>query len=241
MPKLSLIEAEAEHLVGRLPEQNRIALQQALIDLCAAHWREMRGPQPALPLAYALWSVTPPRGDLFADLYAARDPRLDQVLRGLKPAQGMALLVLAEIARGDAEGARFAHEPMMLFGSAETGGRYAQRIATALRNPVRTPPLSRHAAPLWKALAITATQTGRCDLQAMIAVIRLLADEPDTPEQTADAALTRLRHALNDLGVRFLGIDENRMHFEQHGHAHKPASIKELSDILLEIRQLRLA
>src|SRR5512139_863462 len=111
MPKLSLIESEAARLVRRVPETSRRALQQALIDLCEAHWLELRGPEPATPLAHALWSVAPPCADLLADLVAAGDGRLLGLL-GTKAAQGFALLVLAEIERGNAEGIRLAHEPM---------------------------------------------------------------------------------------------------------------------------------
>jgi len=50
MPKLSLIESEAARLVGHMPEAKRRARQQALIDLCEAHWLDIldiRGAEPA--------------------------------------------------------------------------------------------------------------------------------------------------------------------------------------------------
>ncbi len=243
MPKLSLIVTEAELLIGYLPEPKRRALQQVLADLCETRWRELRGPEPATVLAHALWSVTPPLADLFAEIYAAGDPRLDHVLQGHKPAWGLALLVLEEIVRGDAEGARLAHEPMMVFESAEAAMRYAERIAAALRGQLEALPLHRHTSqpPLWKALAVVAAHTGRCDLKAISEVIRLLAAAPAPAGQPSDEALERLRNALHDLGVRFLGIDKNQIRYEQHGHAHKPVSIKQLGDALIEIRQTQLA
>ncbi len=242
MPKLSLIVSEAERLIGRLPEPKQRALQQALTDLCQARWREMRGPEPATALAHALWSVTPPLADLFADLYAASDPRLDHVLQGHKPALGLALLALAEIWRGDAEGARLAHEPMMVFESAEAGAHYAGRIAAALRGQLEALPVHRHAShpPLWKALAVIAAHTGRCDLKAIIQVIGLLVAAPSPLGQPSDEALERLRNELRDLGIRFLGIDDDHIRYEQHDHEHKPASVRQLGDILIEIRQARL-
>lgn len=242
MPKLSLIVTEAERLIGRLPEPKQRALQQALTDLCEARWREMRGPEPSTTLAHALWSVAPPLADLFADLYAASDPRLDHVLQGHKPALGLALLTLAEIERGDAEGARLAHETMMVFESAEAGAHYAERIAAALRGQLEELPVHRHASrpPLWKSLAVIAAHTGRCDLKAIIQVIRLLAAAPPPSGQPADEALERLRNELCDLGIRFLGIDDHHIRYEQHEHERKPASVRQLGDILIEIRQARL-
>lgn len=168
MPKLSLIESEAARLVGRMPETRRRALQQALLELCDAHWLDIRGPEPATPLAHALWSVAPPRADLLADLVAVGDGR-PQALLGPNPAQGFALLVLAEIERGNAEGIRVAHDPMMLFDSPAAGARYAEGVAAALRSggaaPHRHPHDSKPA--LSKAMSCIAAQTGRCDLAAL--------------------------------------------------------------------------
>lgn len=243
MPKLSLIVSEAELLIGRLPEPKRCALQQALADLCETRWRELRGPEPATVLAQTLWSATPPLADLFAEMYAAGDPRLDRVLQGHKPALGLALLVLEEIGRGDAEGARLAHEPMMIFESTAAAAHYAERIAAALHGQLEALPVHRHTAqpPLWKALAVVTAHTGRSDLKATTEVIRLLAAGPAPSGQPSDEALEQLRSALRDLGVRFLGIDGNQIRYEQHGKAHKPVSVKQLGDALIEIRQAQLA
>lgn len=237
MPKLSLIESEAARLVGRMPEARRRLLQQALLDLCDAHWLEIRGPQPATPLAHALWSVAPPRADLLADLVAAGDGR-PQALLGSKPAQGFALLVLAEIERGNAEEIRIAHDPMMLFDSPAAGARYAEGVAAALRGGGTA--LHRHphdAKPaLWKALACIAAHTGRCDLAAVRGVIGVLAQGP-AANQPVDVELEALRRTLAETGVRFLGIDDGHVHFTVHGHAHPPASARQIAEMLGEIRQ----
>lgn len=235
MPKLSLIESEAARLVGRMPETRRRALQQALLDLCDAHWLDIRGPEPATPLAHALWSVAPPRADLLADLYAAGDGR-PQALLGPKAAQGFALLVLAEIERGNAEGIRLTHDPMMLFDSPAAGARYAEGVAAALRGGAALrwrPPDSKPA--LWKALACIAAQTGRCDLAAVMGVIGVLASRP-AADQPVDAELEALRSTLEETGVHFLGIDDGHVHLTVHGHAHQPASAKQIAEMLGEIR-----
>ncbi len=237
MPKLSLIESEAARFVGRMPEAERRTLQQALIDLCEARWLEIRGPEPATSLAHALWSVTPPLADLLADLHAAGDERLDEVLRGRQVAQGFALLVMAEIERGNAEGVRLAHEPMMLFDSPAAGTRYAEDVAAALRGEGAALHLHPHASKpaLWKALACIVAHTGRCDLGLVICVIGVLVARP-AADQAADEALEQLRNKLGETGVRFLGIDDHHIQLEVHGHAHQPVSTKQLGEILDEIR-----
>lgn len=244
MPALSFIAAQAESVVGRLPEARQSALTQALTGLCEAHWGELRGPEPASMLAHALWSVTPPLADLFADLYAAGDARLDHVLQGHKPALGLALLVLERIARGDAEGACVAYEAMMVFESDAAAAHYANAVAAALRRRLPWPPSHRHTSkpPLWKALAVVAAHTGRSDLKAIIEVIRLLAAGPPSAGEPVDELLERLRNVLlYEQGLRFIGIDEREIVFEQHGHAHKPATIRHAEDALIEIRQAWLA
>jgi hypothetical protein len=236
MPKLSLIESEAARLVGRLPEARRRSLQQALLDLCDAHWLDIRGPEPATPLAHALWSVAPPRADLLADLYAASDGRMQAL--GPKPAQGFALLVLAEIERGNAEGIRLAHDPMMLFDSPAAGARYAEGVAAALRGGGAALHGHPHDAKpaLWKALACIAAHTGRCDLAAVMGVVGVLASRP-AAGQPVDAELEALRRTLAETGVQFLGIDDSHVHFTLHGHAHPPASARQIAEMLGEIRQ----
>jgi len=236
MPKLSLIESEATRLLGRLPETRRRARQQALTDLCDAHWPEIRGPEPATPLAHVLWSIAPPRADLLADLFAAGDGRLDGLPHGRNAPRAFALLVLAEIERGDAEGTRLAHEPMMLFESPTAGTRYAEGIAAALRGGGEALHVHPHDSrpALWKALACIAAQTGRCDLRAVAGVIGLLVSQP-AESRAADEALERLRGKLGETGVHFLGIDDDRIRFDVRGQAHPPVNTRQLGEMLAEI------
>ena len=240
MPKLYLIEAEARRLGGRFSESKRRALQEALIELCEAHWCDIRGPEPTTPLAHVLWSVPPPLAELFVDLHAAGDPRLVELLDGLRPVRALALLVLTEIERGDAEGVRIAHEAMMTFDSPAAERLYAERVALALRGKLEMPPLHRHSsrAPIWKALAIIVAHTGRHDLRTIVEVIRLVV--ATGADAYPDEAL-ELREALRETGVRFLEIADGVVRFEQHGRAHKPVTVKRLGDMIAEIRQARLA
>lgn len=239
MPKLSQIAFEAERLLGHMQESKMLALQQALIGLCEARWLELRGPEPATPLAWALWSVTPPLADLFADLYTAGDARLDEALRGHRPAWGLALLALAEIARGNAQGVQAVHEPMMAFESQTAGAQQAARMAALLRGELAWPLLHRHAQqpPLAKALMLLTARTGRCDLEAVFEVIRLLAASKDS----ADAALEALRAALAEAGIVFVAVEGEEVRYAQRGHAHKATSRKQLAESLLAIRQQLLA
>lgn len=238
MPKLSLIESEATRLVGRVPEAKRRALQQALIDLCEAHWEEIRGPEPETSLAHTLWSVTLPHADLLADLYAGGDGRLDELLQDRKAAQGFALLVLAEIERGNAEGIRLAYDPMMLFDSPAAGAIYAKRIAAALHgegNVLQLPPHIRKPA-FWKALVCIVAHIWRCDVDAVLRVINLLVSHP-TGVGVKDESLEHLRRKVEEVGVQFLNLDDAHLRFAVHGHEHSPVSIKQLGNMLGEIRQ----
>lgn len=240
MTKLSTIDAESRRLVGRAPEAEQRAFQAALIANCEKYWEGIRGPQPPQALAQTLWSVTPPFAELFVDMIHNGDAQLADVLAGTKPARALAALVLAEIERGNAEGAHITYEAMMLFESPQAGRVHAERVAAALRAPhpgaALRPPSARE--PLWKALAEIVAHTARHDMAAVSAVIRLLALPPPNPP---DAALEALRAAVQAVGVRFLGIDAAVIRFEARGHEHKPATRKHLAELLAEIRQLRLA
>lgn len=239
MSSLSLIESEAQTLVGRLPEMRRRTLQAALIDLCETHWQELRGPEPATSLAQALWSVTPPLADLLIDLYAAGDARLDETLPGRNLAKGLALLVLAEIERGNEAGVHIAHEPMMAFETAPPPASWLERIVALLRGTLEPLLLHRHDshASLWKALAIIASHVKRLDFPAVLQVIRLLTTRMDQFASTHDEALEKLHHEVLEVGIRFLDIDDDHIYFEQHGDEHKPVRARQLAEMLLEIRQ----
>ncbi len=235
MPSLTLIRTEAARLLRRIPTERRAALQTALVRLCEEHWQRLRGAQPQTPLAQALWSVTPPLADLFIDLYGAGESGLFELLPELTLSQGLALLVLAEIERGNEAAVHITHEPMMAFESAHPHPAWRQRHSELLRGTLSPPlqhPHARHPA-MWRALAAIAAHTGRLDLPAIHEVIlRLTAEGAPRDEQ-----LEALRHEVQQQGICFLTIEDDHLEFEQHGHAHKPLRMRQLGEMLLEIRQ----
>ena len=239
MPSLSLIESEAQRLVGRLPEERCRALEAALIELCETHWAELRGPEPATPLAQALWSVTPPLADLVLDLYASGDMRLDEILPRHDLAKGLALLVLAEIERGNEAAVHIAHEPMMAFETTTPPASWLERLVALLRSTLAPPHLHPHDRhdTLWRALAIIAAHTKRLDLPAVLQVIRLLTMPEAQFATSHDEALSKLRDEVREAGIHFLDLDDDHIHLEQHGHEHKPVRARQLAEMLLEIRQ----
>jgi hypothetical protein len=159
---------------------------------------------------------------------------------GQKAAQGFALLALAEIECGNAEGVRLAHEPMMLFDTPAAGTRYAEGVAAALRGGRAALHGHAHAGkpPVWKALAAIAAQTRRSDLAAVVSVIGVLASRRAAGE-AVDAELEALHNRLGETGVQFMGIDDDHVHFNVHGHAHPPLHVRQLGEMLGEIRQAR--
>jgi hypothetical protein len=110
MTKLSFIESEARRHLRKMPEQELEALRRTLVRLCEDHWSDIRGPEPASGLARAMWAVNPHYADLIVDLYGGADPGFSEAIGHLPPTKTLAALVLAEIERGDAEGARLAYE-----------------------------------------------------------------------------------------------------------------------------------
>jgi hypothetical protein len=239
MTSLSLIATEAHRLLGSLEEQHRPELQDALVALCEKHWQQLRGPQPATPLAQALWSVTPPWSDLLLDLHADANPRLLDALPGENLAKGLALLVLAEIEHGNEAGAHTAHEPMMAFESITPPEAWLQRLTALLRGTLEPPLLHKHEKrdALWKALAVIAAHTHRLDLPAVVQVIGLLTTPAGESATTQDEELETLRQGLLDVGICFLDIEDDHVQFELHGHAHKPVRTRHLGEMLQEIRQ----
>lgn len=233
MTSLSSIEAEASNLVGHLPEHRRRSLQQALADLSQTHWQELRGAEPTTQFPRLLWETTPPLADLCADLYAMRDARLDEVLQGRKPAQAFALLALEAIERGDAEGAHLAYQPMMLLEIPAAGAEYAERVAAMLRGQVAPPHFHRHESmpPLMKALRLMVAHSGRYDTPALVQVLRVLVGPGTHGEE-----FERLKRALEEVGMCFTAMDDERVHFNLHGQVHKPATLRQLSEMLGEIR-----
>jgi hypothetical protein len=239
MPNLSLIETEAQRLIGRVPETHRRVLQTSLTKLCEAHWHELRGQQPDSTLAQALWQVTPPLADLFIDLYDGDDGRLRDVLQGLTPAQGLALLVLAEIETGNEPGVHIAHEPMMVFEAVAPPVAWRRRIAASLQGILEIPMPHHHGThpPLWRALFVIVGHIRRFDLPAVLVVIRMLATPINQSVVTQDNDLESLRDDVFAAGIRFVGIENDYIYLEQHGHQHKPVRTRQLGEMLLEIRQ----
>lgn len=239
MPSLTLIEGEAQRLLKRVEPDERQAMQAALVELCEAHWRQLRGPEPSTTLARSLWSVTPLWADLLIDLYLGGDARLAAIVPGHEPGRALALLVLAEIERGDEAGVQMSHEPMMAFAEMEPPLPWLERIASLPRGELEPPLLYPHDghAPLWRALAAVAARTRRLDLPAVLEVISLLS-KPAGPGD--DEALQALRREVPEAGVRFLGVDDDHILLEQHGHAHKPVRKRRLGEMLLEIRRMWL-
>ena len=240
MISLSLIKSEAQCVLGRLSESRRIAQQSALVGLCESHWQMLRGPRPDSPLAQALWSVTPPLADLLLDLYAQGDSRLDEVLYGPHLARGMALLVFAEIECANEAGVHIAHEPMMAFEHASPPMAWLERVSALLRGTLEPPRLhhhDKHHDPMWKALAVIAAYTRRLDSPAVLVVIRMLSATTEQGGRVSDPALETLREAVAEVGIRFRAMDDDRIHFEQHGHTHKPVRTRRLGEMLLEIRR----
>jgi hypothetical protein len=242
MPSLSLIETEARRIIGHPPEAQRRAMQAELVELCESHWQQLRGPEPETPLAQALWSITPPLADLFLDAYARGETEFAEILPGGKLAHSLALLVLAEIERGNEEGVHIAHEPMMAFEEIAPPPPWLDRIAALLRGTLAPLQLHhhKHQPPLWKALAIIAAQIRRTDLPAVWQVIRLLTTASEQADTACDEVLSALNDAVHPTGIHFLRIDDDHLFFEQHGHEHKPARARQLADMLLEIRQMWL-
>jgi len=241
-PSLSLIENEAQHVIGRIPESRRRSLQNAVVSLCESHWQYLRGSQPLARLAQTLWSISPPLADLFIDLYAGGDSRVGDIVPEHTLVRGLALLVMAEIECGNEAGVHIAHEAMMSFDTAAVPLDLLERIRALLHGSLEPPlihPRDRHGV-LWRALAEMAAKIRRLDLPAMLAVIRLLA-EPDEPRaKLPDADLDALRHAVAQTGIRFLAFEDDRIRFAQHEHEHDPIRARQVGELLLELRQLWL-
>ncbi len=237
--KLSEIRSEAAIICGRLPEEKRHAFQQGLTDLCRARWKEIRGNEPADSLARAIWMIDPPLSDLFLDLIASGDARLGEALHGLSPAQGLALLILAEIEEGNEEGARIAHESMMLFDSGAAGMHHAAKIASLLRGniPFRIhhPHSSRPA--LWKALGIIAQSTKRFDVSSAVVAMGLLSGKPGDRQGELDV----LGERLESMGIRFLGVEDDHIRYSVHGREKSPLSRRQAALMLEEIRAIRIS
>lgn len=238
MESLAAIAAEAARVGGRLPEARRRALQERLIALCQRHWEELRGPEPATPLAHALWSTAPPAADLVADLLAKGNGRVSAAAEGLSEAQVFALLADWALAHNDPDAAHAAYAPMMLFATPGAGGVYVKRVASLLRGELALREPHRHAPlpPVTRALALIAAATGRCDAAAVRETLRLLTDAT-----VSDPAVSALRARLAAAGVRLVGLEDGDVQFEQRGHPHGRLTGHQLSEALAQLRAQWLA
>lgn len=241
MSRLSTIEAEARRVLGRIPASRIQALQGPLVALCEAHWTEMRGPEPTGRLARTLWEIPPHLADLFVHLYAVADARLPEVLGRLRPSQALALLVLAELERGDAEAARSACATMQSFESPAVRAFVAQAslVPSADRAPVARLGHARRPA-LWRAVVGLAASTGRRDARALVEVLQLAAQAQSGAAAAAGTDdLKPVLEVLDELRVTLLGIGEGRLHYALRGIEQEPVPLGRLVRILSEERQAR--
>lgn len=209
-------------------------MQKKIASLCRQRWLEIRGEEPEDRLAHAMWLICPPIGDLFLDLYMSRDPRLEELLSGISPGRGLALLALEEAEEGEAEEMRIIHEPLMLFESESIGRIYAEKVSSLLRGEISFPASHPHASrpPLFKAISLIARRTARCDPPAAIAALGLLCAHPLPVED----GLEKLRKELSGKGFLFLGVDDGHVRYLLRGREKKPVSKRQIAEILSEIR-----
>jgi hypothetical protein len=257
MTKLATLHAEASRSLGlraRAASRSGVAggqpprrlrrLGEALVPLCEAHWAEIRGPKPAGGLEQALWELAPPLADLFVHLHGSTDPRLADALGSCTPAQALAVLVEAEIGRGNSEGARLAYDAMMLFDSPGAREVHTRDVMRRLaRSGSDAPmPAGRHLRlpALARAVAAIAHATGRYDLAALLASIRVLAQaQAGAPEFASDPRLASLLAALSALGLRFCGLNGARLLYALRGAQKAPVPVKRLADTLARLRRER--
>ena len=234
MTSLLTLDAEARRTLRRLPARRGQALQASLIALCEAHWPEMRGPEPASRVEKALWVTPPHLADLFVHLHAVADPRLEEILDHLAPPQALALLVLAEIERGDAEGARFAYAAMRVFESpaAVTGHVHASLTVSGKHEAWL---IHAHRPALWRAVVGLAMQTRRRDTKAVLEVVRQLAQIQANPVDLNDDPGTRLALGmLREVGVTFLGVEGDSLRYALRGEEQEPVRTRKLAEMLAE-------
>jgi hypothetical protein len=236
MTKFSIMVDEVHRVLGWIPGPRSEGLQERLVRLCREHWQEMRGPMPDTRLAKVLWGTPPHLAYLFAHLYATGDPRLADVLGHLTPQQGLALLVLAEIAQGDAEGARSAYAEMHVF---ESPAAREAWLETLRAGPGGHAPEARlrhaHRPVLWRAVVEFATQTGRWDLDGVLAGLGLLG-EVQAGALPVEPDAQPLLVLLDELGVTILGVEAEHLRFAVRGEEHEPVHFKKIAEMLSEGR-----
>lgn len=241
MTKLSFIDEEARRVLHMQPGPRADGFQAAVLALCEAHWPKMRGPQPSTRLGRALWGLRPHLADCFIHLVGVADPELAELLGDRTPMRGLAALALAEIARGDAEGAHAAYEAMRLF---ESPGARADLIQAALAPAGGHAPevALRHAhrPAVWRAVVGVATLVGRSDTAGVLQALKLVAQIQAAPAPGADEPdMHAILALLHELGVSFVGVDETGRIHAVHGDRHERLGAREVADMLAEGQQLR--
>jgi hypothetical protein len=240
MTKLSTIADEARGHLGRISEQELEDLQRALIHLGESHWSDIRGPEPASGLARVLWTVAPPLADLIVDLYGASDPRFLNLISQFPPTKVLAALVLAEIERDNAEGARLAYDAMMLFETPKARDILIDSVHSRLAG--LSPERGRwhkhaHHDVLFRFFAFMAEQTGRCDLEAMaVAVDYLAVVQAGQGAREDDPLTTRIVEFLEQMELVFQNIENGQIHYTLRGEPKKPVTFPHLEEILTQIR-----
>jgi len=240
MTKLSFIESEARKHLGRISEQDLEGLQRSLIKLSEKHWANIRGPEPASGLARALWAVEPHLAGLIVDLYGNSDPGFFEAVCRFPKTKVLAALVLAEIEQGDAEGARMAHEAMMLSESPQAIEIYTDFVRSRLRGA--RPEHGRwhkhaHHDPFFRSVSMISKQTGRNDFQAIAVAVEYLSAIQASPNaKEGDQQVKQIFDFLQDMDLVFQGFEAGKIHYTLRGTARKPLSRKRLEEILAEIR-----
>lgn len=236
MTKFSIMVDEVHRVLGWIPGPRSEALQERLVKLCREHWQEMRGTMPDTRLAKALWGTPPHLSYLFAHLYATGDSRLADVLGHMEPQQGLALLVLAEIEHGEAEGARSAYAEMHVFESPAARAAWLDALRSGAGGHAPEVRLRHaHRPVLWRAVVEFATQSGRWDLDGVLAGLSLVA-EVQSGTFPVEPDVQPILDMLAELGVAILGIEEDRLRFAVRGEEHEPVHVKKVAEMLAEGR-----
>lgn len=242
MTKLSFIGEEALRVLRR-PRGPRVeALRVSLVGLCEAHWAEMRGPEPNSRLERALWATPPHLADLFVHLYGVGEPRLVSILDHLRAEQALALLVLSEIERGDAEGARSAYTAMKLFASPSARAAHVDAVLAGRGEEPAPEVWLRHAhrPAVWRAVVGLAMQTGRWDTKAVLAGLQVVAQAQararpaERGERADERRMRRILDMLAALNLTVLRADEEGLVFALRGEEQPPVSRRQLAEMLAE-------
>jgi hypothetical protein len=191
-------------------------------------------------LEQAVWEVAPPLADLFVHLHGSADARLSEALGPCTPSQALGLLVEVEIGRGNPEGARLAYEAMMLFDSPGARAAHTRSVMTRFGRGCESKTARRFARrpALWRALVAIVAATGRYDLAAVLASVRILAQvQSASSDDSADPQLRSLLETLSTLGVRFDGLEDARLRYAVRGAQKAPVPVKRVATLLADLRR----